>query len=85
MATQETNNTSTSSSRLHTDAFSAERTGMASSQARQTVSSGGIFIYKENASEAHSNMTLSSKNISSKSSLNSSQVPNHFHTYIGTK
>ncbi|CAK1545328.1 unnamed protein product [Leptosia nina] len=74
MNAQEANNISSCSSRLHTDAFSAERTGTATSQARQTVSSSGMFSHKEHSSVAHSNMTLSSKNISSKSSLFSSQI-----------
>ncbi|XP_022112643.2 NAD(+) hydrolase sarm1 isoform X2 [Pieris rapae] len=69
--TQQMNNVSTSSSRLHTDAFSAERTGTATSQARQTVSSSGIYSRKEHASVAHSNMSLSSKNISTSSVLSS--------------
>ncbi|CAG4910929.1 unnamed protein product [Colias eurytheme] len=72
MRTQEANNMSTCSSRLQTDAFSAERKGTATSQARQTVSSSGIFTHKEHSSVAHSNMTISSKNISSTAKMLSS-------------
>ncbi|XP_045785064.1 NAD(+) hydrolase sarm1 isoform X2 [Maniola jurtina] len=71
---QEANNMSASSSRLQTEAFSAEKKAMASSQARQTVSSSGMFSHKEHSSVAHSNMTISSKNLSSKSTLLSSQM-----------
>lgn len=65
---------SATSSRLQTEAFSAEKKAMASSQARQTVTSSGIFSHKEHSSVAHSNMTISSKNLSTKSTLLSSQV-----------
>lgn len=74
MTAQEANNMSTSSSRLHTEAFSAEKKAMASAQARQTVTSSGMYSHKEHSSVAHSNMTISSKNLSSKSTLLSSQV-----------
>lgn len=59
----------TSSSRLQTEAFSAEKMAMASAQARQTVTSSGMFSHKEHSSVAHSNMTISSKNLSTKSTL----------------
>ena len=72
---QEANNMTTSSSRLQTEAFSAEKMAMASAQARQTVTSSGVFSHKEHSSVAHSNMTISSKNLSTKSTLHtSSQV-----------
>ncbi|CAH4037361.1 unnamed protein product [Pieris brassicae] len=79
MNTQQVNNVSTSTSRLHTDAFSAERSGTATSQARQTVSSSGVYSHKEHASVAHSNMSLSSKNIST-SSVASSQLDDILNT-----
>ncbi|XP_050680741.1 NAD(+) hydrolase sarm1 isoform X1 [Leptidea sinapis] len=69
---QEANNMSASTSRLQTEAFSAEKKAMASSQARQTVTSSGMFSHKEHSS--HSNMTISSKNLTTKSSLLSSQM-----------
>ncbi|XP_038215221.1 NAD(+) hydrolase sarm1-like isoform X2 [Zerene cesonia] len=69
---QEANNMSASSSRLQTEAFSAEKKAMASSQARQTVTSSGMFSHKEHSS--HSNMTISSKNLTTKSTLLSSQM-----------
>lgn len=71
---QEANNMSASSSRLQTEAFSAEKKAMATAQARQTVTSSGMFSHKEHSSVAHSNMTISSKNMSSKSTMLSSQV-----------
>lgn len=72
---QEANNMSATSSRLQTEAFSAEKMAMASAQARQTVTSSGMFSHKEHSSVAHSNMTISSKNLSTKSTLHtSSQV-----------
>lgn len=65
---------SATSSRLQTEAFSAEKMAMASAQARQTVTSSGMFSHKEHSSVAHSNMTIS-KNLSTKSTLHtSSQV-----------
>lgn len=64
---------SATSSRLQTEAFSAEKKAMASAQARQTVTSSGMFSHKEHSSVAHSNMTIS-KNLSTKSTLLSSQV-----------
>lgn len=64
---------SASSSRLQTEAFSAEKKAMAQSQARHTVTSSGMFSHKEHSSVAHSNMTISSKNLTTKSTL-SSQV-----------
>ncbi|XP_013195889.2 NAD(+) hydrolase sarm1 isoform X2 [Amyelois transitella] len=66
---QEANNMSASSSRLQTEAFSAEKKAMATAQARQTVTSSGMYSHKEHSSIAHSNMTISSKNMSTKSSL----------------
>ncbi|CAH4037356.1 unnamed protein product [Pieris brassicae] len=69
---QEANNMSATSSRLHTEAFSAEKKATASSQARQTVTSSGMFSHKESSS--HSNMTISSKNLTTKSMLLSSQM-----------
>lgn len=69
---QEANNMTTSSSRLQTEAFSAEKMAMASAQARQTVTSSGMFSHKEHSSVAHSNMTISSKNLSTKSTLHTS-------------
>ncbi|XP_032513838.2 NAD(+) hydrolase sarm1 isoform X3 [Danaus plexippus] len=74
VSAQEANNMSATSSRLQTEAFSAEKKAMASSQARQTVTSSGIFSHKEHSSVAHSNMTISSKNLSTKSTLLSSQM-----------
>ncbi|CAG4989031.1 unnamed protein product [Parnassius apollo] len=71
---QEANNMSATSSRLQTEAFSAEKKAMASAQARQTVTSSGMFSHKEHSSVAHSNMTISSKNLSTKSTLLSSQM-----------
>ncbi|XP_026495370.2 NAD(+) hydrolase sarm1 isoform X2 [Vanessa tameamea] len=71
---QEANNMSATSSRLQTEAFSAEKKAMASSQARQTVTSSGMFSHKEHSSVAHSNMTISSKNLTTKSTLLSSQM-----------
>ncbi|KOB74008.1 Sterile alpha and TIR motif-containing protein 1 [Operophtera brumata] len=71
---QEANNMTSSSSRLQTEAFSAEKKAMASAQARQTVTSTGMFSHKEHSSVAHSNMTISSKNLSTKSTLLSSQM-----------
>ncbi|XP_011564296.2 NAD(+) hydrolase sarm1 isoform X3 [Plutella xylostella] len=71
---QEANNMSASSSRLQTEAFSAEKKAMATAQARQTVTSSGMFSHKEHSSVAHSNMTISSKNMSSKSTMLSSQM-----------
>lgn len=74
MTAQEANNMSATSSRLQTEAFSAEKMAMASAQARQTVTSTGMFSHKEHSSVAHSNMTIS-KNLSTKSTLHtSSQV-----------
>ncbi|XP_047512131.1 NAD(+) hydrolase sarm1 isoform X4 [Pieris napi] len=69
---QEANNMSATSSRLHTEAFSAEKKATASSQARQTVTSSGMFSHKESSS--HSNMTILSKNLTTKSMLLSSQM-----------
>ncbi|XP_022112691.2 NAD(+) hydrolase sarm1 isoform X3 [Pieris rapae] len=69
---QEANNMSATSSRLHTEAFSAEKKATASSQARQTVTASGMFSHKESSS--HSNMTISSKNLTTKSMLLSSQM-----------
>nr|XP_021181341.2 NAD(+) hydrolase sarm1 isoform X3 [Helicoverpa armigera] len=69
---QEANNMSATSSRLQTEAFSAEKMAMASAQARQTVTSSGMFSHKEHSSVAHSNMTISSKNLSTKSTLHTS-------------
>ncbi|XP_053625123.1 NAD(+) hydrolase sarm1 isoform X3 [Plodia interpunctella] len=66
---QEANNMSASSSRLQTEAFSAEKKAMATAQARQTVTSSGMYSHKEHSSIAHSNMTISSKNMHTKSSL----------------
>ncbi|XP_059056963.1 NAD(+) hydrolase sarm1 isoform X1 [Achroia grisella] len=63
---QEANNMSASSSRLQTEAFSAEKKAMAKAQARQTVTSSGMYSHKEHI--AHSNMTISSKNMSTISS-----------------
>ncbi|XP_052757604.1 NAD(+) hydrolase sarm1 isoform X2 [Galleria mellonella] len=63
---QEANNMSASSSRLQTEAFSAEKKAMAKAQARQTVTSSGMYSHKEHI--AHSNMTISSKNMSKISS-----------------
>lgn len=77
---QEANNMSASSSRLQTEAFSAEKKAMASSQARQTVTSSGMFSHKEQTSVAHSNMTISSKNLT-KSTLLSSQVSNYVNNF----
>ncbi|KPJ06180.1 Sterile alpha and TIR motif-containing protein 1 [Papilio machaon] len=74
VSAQEANNMSASSSRLQTEAFSAEKKAMASAQARQTVTSSGMFSHKEHSSVAHSNMTISSKNLSTKSTLLSSQM-----------
>lgn len=71
---KEANNMAASSSRLHTEEFSAEKKAMATAQARQTVTSSGMFSHKERSSVAHSNMTISSKNLSTKSMLLSSQV-----------
>lgn len=71
---QEANNMSASSSRLQTEAFSAEKKAMASAQARQTVTSSGMYTHKEHSSVAQSNMTISSKNLSTKSTLLSSQM-----------
>ncbi|CAB3224697.1 unnamed protein product [Arctia plantaginis] len=68
---QEANNMSATSSRLQTEAFSAEKMAMASAQARQTVTSSGMFSHKEHSSVAHSNMTIS-KNLSTKSTLHTS-------------
>ncbi|CAK1545324.1 unnamed protein product [Leptosia nina] len=72
LSAQEANNMSATSSRLQTEAFSAEKKAMASSQARQTVTSSGMFSHKEHSS--HSNMTISSKNLTTKSTLLSSQM-----------
>ncbi|CAH0604789.1 unnamed protein product [Chrysodeixis includens] len=69
LTAQEANNMSATSSRLQTEAFSAEKMSMASAQARQTVTSSGMFSHKEHSSVAHSNMTISSKNLSTKSTL----------------
>ncbi|XP_041977873.1 NAD(+) hydrolase sarm1 isoform X2 [Aricia agestis] len=74
VSAQDCNNMSASSSRLQTEAFSAEKKAMASSQARQTVTSSGMFSHKEHSSVAHSNMTISSKNLTTKSTLLSSQM-----------
>ncbi|XP_013145995.1 PREDICTED: sterile alpha and TIR motif-containing protein 1 [Papilio polytes] len=74
VSAQEANNMSATSSRLQTEAFSAEKKAMASAQARQTVTSSGMFSHKEHSSVAHSNMTISSKNLSTKSTLLSSQM-----------
>ncbi|XP_026329164.1 sterile alpha and TIR motif-containing protein 1 isoform X4 [Hyposmocoma kahamanoa] len=71
---KEANNMAASSSRLHTEEFSAEKKAMATAQARQTVTSSGMFSHKERSSVAHSNMTISSKNLSTKSMLLSSQM-----------
>lgn len=68
---QEANNMSATSSRLQTEAFSAEKMAMASAQARQTVTSSGMFSHKEHSSVAHSNMKIST-NLSSKSTLHTS-------------
>lgn len=68
---------SASSSRLQTEAFSAEKKAMATAQARQTVTSSGMFSHKEHSSVAHSNFTIS-KNLSTKSTLLSSQVSSSF-------
>ncbi|XP_049867412.1 NAD(+) hydrolase sarm1 isoform X1 [Pectinophora gossypiella] len=65
---KEANNMSASSSRLHTEEFSAEKKAMATAQARQTVTSSGMFSHKEHSSVAHSNMTISNKSMSTKSS-----------------
>lgn len=79
LTAQEANNMSATSSRLQTEAFSAEKMSMASAQARQTVTSSGMFSHKEHSSVAHSNMTISSKNLSTKSTLHtSSQVSTVF-------
>ncbi|XP_026744388.1 sterile alpha and TIR motif-containing protein 1 isoform X2 [Trichoplusia ni] len=72
LTAQEANNMSATSSRLQTEAFSAEKMSMASAQARQTVTSSGMFSHKEHSSVAHSNMTISSKNLSTKSTLHTS-------------
>lgn len=70
LTAQEASNMSASSSRLQTDAFSAEKKAMTSAQSRQTVtSSSGMFSHKEHSTVAHSNMTISNKNLSTKSSL----------------
>lgn len=69
---------SASSSRLQTEAFSAEKKAMATAQARQTVTSSGMFSHKEHSTIAQSNMTISSKNMSTKSTLLSSQVSKHY-------
>ncbi|CAG9783851.1 unnamed protein product [Diatraea saccharalis] len=74
VSAQEANNMSTSSSRLQTEAFSAEKKAMATAQARQTVTSSGMFSHKEHSSIAQSNMTISSKNMSTKSTILSSQM-----------
>lgn len=74
LTSKEANNMAASSSRLHTEEFSAEKKAMATAQARQTVTSTGMFSHKERSSVAHSNMTISSKNLSTKSTLLSSQV-----------
>lgn len=71
---QEANNMSASTSRLQTGQFSAEKKAMASSQERQTVTSSGMFSHKEHSSHAQSNLTISSKNMSSKHSMLSAQV-----------
>ncbi|XP_050680745.1 NAD(+) hydrolase sarm1-like isoform X1 [Leptidea sinapis] len=71
---QEVNNVSSSCSRLQTGTFSAERKGMASSQALTTVSSNGIFNHKEHSSVAQSNMSMSTKNISTSATVLSSEV-----------
>ncbi|KAM3963160.1 LOW QUALITY PROTEIN: sterile alpha and armadillo motif [Aphomia sociella] len=63
---QEANNMSASSSRLQTEAFSAEKKAMAKAQARQTVTSSGMYSHKEHMTQ--SNMTISSKNMSTISS-----------------
>lgn len=78
VSAQEANNMSASSSRLQTEAFSAEKKAMATAQARQTVTSSGMFSHKEHSSIAQSNMTISSKNMSTKSTLLSSQVKKGF-------
>lgn len=62
---------SATSSKLQTEAFSAEKKAMASAQALHTVTSSGMFSHKEHSSVAHSNMTI--KNLSTKTML-SSQV-----------
>ncbi|XP_072944449.1 NAD(+) hydrolase sarm1 isoform X3 [Epargyreus clarus] len=74
VSAQEANNMLSSSSRLQTEAFSAEKKAMASAQARQTVTSSGMFSHKEHSSVAQSNMTISSKNLTTKSTLLSSQM-----------
>lgn len=69
LTAQEANNMSASSSRLQTDAFSAEKKAMTSAQSRQTVTSSGMFSHKEHSSVAHSNMTISNKNLCTKSTV----------------
>ncbi|XP_046680809.1 NAD(+) hydrolase sarm1 isoform X4 [Homalodisca vitripennis] len=70
---QESQNMSAATMRLQTDSFTAEKKAM---QQRQTVSSTGIFNQEKHhvAQSSQANITITTKGISTKSSLLSSQM-----------
>ena len=74
---QESNNVAASSIKVQSDTFSAEKKAMAQAQARQTVTSTGIFNQEKHiASTTQSNYTITKNGISSTGSsmISSSQV-----------